>query len=205
MEKAQFSRPGGNPAGGGIFGIMTIVLLCSAGILCCTGCASGKGPVETSDVLVRYMAVSDKPEIPSREFVLIHENHSRFDSVYAAGKETASVKRIPADLCQFLLSNLDDLGFFDAAEVGRYPDPQSRQIIMVETDLEHPRKLAHLPDETAGLQHCRGGGHLIHLEIDGNLLNRTADLGDGSAGAQPAIEDQRVMGADLLHLLQQVG
>jgi hypothetical protein len=115
---------------------MTALLLCCTVLLCSTGCASGKGPVETNDVLVRYLAVSDKPEIPSREFVLIHENHSRFDSVYAASKETASVKRIPGDLCQFLLSNLDDLGFFDTAEVGRFPDAQSKQIIMVETPLQ---------------------------------------------------------------------
>ena len=68
--------------------------------------------------------------------MLIHENHSRFEPLYEASKDKASVKRIPADLCQFLLSNLDDLGFFDTAEVGRYPDPQSKQIIMVETPLQ---------------------------------------------------------------------
>jgi len=78
------------------------------------GCAATQNPLENeSNVLVRYREIPDEAIGGSvKELVLIHEDHSDFDALFADNKSRASVKRIPRDYFTSLVDLLAEDDFF---------------------------------------------------------------------------------------------
>lgn len=80
------------------------------------GCAATQNPLENeSNVLVRYREIPDEAGGQTKELILIHEDHSDFDALFANNKARASVKRIPRDYFKALIDCLSDDEFFAMA------------------------------------------------------------------------------------------
>ncbi len=103
------------------------------------GCTATQNPLENeSNVLVRYREIPDESGGSTKELLLIHEDHSDFNALFADNKARASVKRIPRDYFKALIDCLADDEFFAMAG-GGFGDPgatvESDRTISVETPL----------------------------------------------------------------------